>query len=176
LSDRLTCPCRCPSLTPGPARSHPRQASTPLYTLFSPSQIKQFREAFNLIDVDRDGLISVADLASTLANLGLPASDADLAAFLPPPPAGAGQQTQRQLSFTQFLTMMGDKLLRMDKDDVIGEAFASFDASDEGLVRIDELREWLQTTGDRLSDDEVRPCLLSASQSDLSPLASLFGV
>ena len=156
------------------ARSHPRQPSTPLYTLFSPSQIKQFREAFNLIDVDRDGLISLADLSSTLANFGLPASSADLASYLPPSTAGAAQQQQQQLSFTQFLTMMGDKLLRMDKDDVVGEAFASFDASDEGVVRIDELREWLQTTGDKLSDDEVRcrvrnRCIAATTSAECPP-------
>lgn len=131
-------------------RSHPRQPSTPLYTLFSPSQIKQFQEAFNLLDADRDGFLTASDLSSAVANVGLPLAASDLLASAGP--SGA----QGKVSFTAFLTMMGDHLLQFDKGQVLQEAFASFDPTDEGVVSVAELREALAGSGDRMTNDEVR--------------------
>jgi myosin regulatory light chain 12 len=148
-----------------PQSSHPRLPSTPLYTLFSPPQIKQFQEAFNLIDSDRDGLITPSDLSLTLTNLGLPSSTAHINSFLasaPSPETAANSSStmtprgERGISFTVFLTMMGEHLLRLDKEEELCEAFGSFDEGDEGVVKVEEMREWLANTGDRMSEQEVR--------------------
>lgn len=139
--------------------SHPRIPSAPLFSLFSPSQIKQFQEAFNLLDVDRDGFITPTDLSSSLTNLGLPT--AALESYF-------SSEQQGKINFTAFLSMMGEHLLKFDTQEELGEAFASFDEGDEGVVRVEDLREWLGTTGDRMSVDEV-----SLGWADW--LAGLFG-
>ena len=135
--------------------SHPRLPSTPLYTLFSPPQIQQFREAFNLIDSNSDGLISASDLSHTLANLGLPppSSTSTLAAHYDLPAGEAGKEGG--ITFTMFLSMMGDKLLKLDPEEEVNEAFGSFDEGDEGVVRVEEMREWLGRTGERMTEEEV---------------------
>jgi myosin regulatory light chain 12 len=38
--------------------------------MFSPQQVKQFKEAFNMIDQDGDGRVSEADLRTMLTELG----------------------------------------------------------------------------------------------------------
>jgi hypothetical protein len=43
----------------------------------------------------------------------------------------------------------------LDPEEELNEAFGSFDEGDEGVVRVEEMREWLKTTGDRMSEEEV---------------------
>ena len=38
--------------------------------MFAPQQVKQFKEAFNMIDQDGDGRVTEADLRLMLSNLG----------------------------------------------------------------------------------------------------------
>lgn len=51
---------------------------------------------------------------------------------------------------------MGEHLLRLDKEDVLEEAFGCFDETDQGLVDVKELRDLLATTGDKMTEEEVR--------------------
>jgi myosin regulatory light chain 12 len=47
-----------------------REPSGGAFTMFTPQQVKQFKEAFNMIDQDGDGRISEDDLKIMLSNLG----------------------------------------------------------------------------------------------------------
>ena len=38
--------------------------------MFTPNQVKQFKEAFNMIDQDGDGRVTEGDLKVMLSNLG----------------------------------------------------------------------------------------------------------
>ena len=60
------------------------------------------------------------------------------------------------INFTTFLTMMSEKLLELDPEDVLLEAFECFDDHDKGANDARELREWLATVGDKMSKEEVR--------------------
>lgn len=39
--------------------------------MFTPQQVKQFKEAFNMIDQDGDGRVTEEDLKVMLSNLGM---------------------------------------------------------------------------------------------------------
>lgn len=47
-----------------------REPSGGAYTMFTPQQVKQFKEAYNMIDQDGDGRVTEADLKIMLSNLG----------------------------------------------------------------------------------------------------------
>jgi myosin regulatory light chain 12 len=66
----------------------------------------------------------------------------------------------RGINFAMFLTMMSEHLFEFDAEAELTEAFSSFDESDSGTVRCDEIRKWLSETGDRMSQAEVRVCLI----------------
>jgi myosin regulatory light chain 12 len=57
-------------LPPGVKSHHPREASGAAYTMFTTEQVKQFKEAFNMIDQDGDGRVTEEDLKVMLSNLG----------------------------------------------------------------------------------------------------------
>ena len=42
-----------------------------VFSMFEPSQIQEFKEAFGMIDANRDGFIDKEDLIATYASLGV---------------------------------------------------------------------------------------------------------
>lgn len=48
-----------------------QRATSNVFAMFGQAQIQEFKEAFNLIDQNRDGFIDKEDLHDMLASLGL---------------------------------------------------------------------------------------------------------
>jgi hypothetical protein len=68
LSPQIT-----PQSTPSKSKSQKsrsRREPSGVFSLFSPPQIQQFREAFSLIDHDGDGVVSEQDLKHIFTSLG----------------------------------------------------------------------------------------------------------
>ncbi|XP_037684983.1 myosin regulatory light chain 12B-like isoform X1 [Choloepus didactylus] len=125
----------------------PQRATSNVFAMFDQSQIQQFKEAFNMIDQNRNGFIDKEDLHDMLASLGKNPMDAYLEAMINEAPG--------PINFTMFLAMFGGKLNGTDPEDVIRNAFACFDEEATGTIQEDYLRELLTTTGDQFTDEEV---------------------
>ncbi|XP_059151849.1 myosin regulatory light polypeptide 9-like [Physella acuta] len=124
-----------------------QRATSNVFAMFDQAQIQEFKEAFNMIDQNRDGFIDKEDLHDMLASLGKDPTDAYLDDMMSAAPG--------PINFTMFLTMFGDKLNGTDPEDVIKNAFACFDEEGTGFISEDRLRELLTTMGDRFTDEEV---------------------
>jgi myosin regulatory light chain 12 len=118
-----------------------------VFAMFDQNQIQEFKEAFNMIDANKDQLIDQADLAEIYASLGKNPSDKELDDMIKMAPG--------PINFTMFLTMFGEKLMGTDPEDVIKNAFQCFDDNGDGKINDDYLRELLTTMGDRFTDDQV---------------------
>lgn len=57
--------------------------------------------------------------------------------------------------------MFSEHLLSMDPEDELSEAFAAFDETDSGYVPVAQMRTFLGTLGDTMSEEEV--CMVPAS-------------
>ncbi|EEC15573.1 myosin regulatory light chain, putative [Ixodes scapularis] len=55
----------------GPTKKRAQRATSNVFAMFDQAQIQEFKEAFNMIDQDRDGFISKEDLHDMLASLDL---------------------------------------------------------------------------------------------------------
>ena len=162
----------------------PRQRREPsgLFSLFQPPQIQQFKEAFQLIDHDKDGWITEPDLRQIFSSLGLspshsfhfPLSHLPLKGISPSntmlddllaarPGASATHPADTGVNFTMFLTMMSERLFQFDPEADLNDAFECFDDTDAGLVKVDEMRRWLADVGERMDQQEVPPSLPSPS-------------
>jgi len=155
-----------PNITPTKAgkvqKSRARREPSGVFSLFQPQQIQQFKEAFSLIDQDRDGLVGEQDLKDTFTSLGIVPSPEMMEELLTSRPGErSSQQTStedprdRGINFAMFLTMMSEHLFEFDAEAELLESFSSFDDSDSGMVRCDEVRKWLSETGDRMSQGEI---------------------
>uniref|UniRef100_A0A8C2VHK9 Myosin light chain 10 n=1 Tax=Chinchilla lanigera TaxID=34839 RepID=A0A8C2VHK9_CHILA len=71
--------------------------------MFDQSQIQEFKEAFTIMDQNRDGFIDKEDLRDTFAALGrINVKNEELEAMVKEAPG--------PINFTVFLTMFGEKL------------------------------------------------------------------
>ncbi|XP_064624707.1 myosin regulatory light chain sqh-like [Lineus longissimus] len=124
-----------------------QRATSNVFAMFDQAQIQEFKEAFNMIDQNRDGFISKEDLLDMLHSLGKEPTDDEIEGMI--------SEAAGPINFTMFLTMFGEKLNGTDPEDVIKNAFGCFDEEGSGQINEDRLRELLMTMGDRFTEDEV---------------------
>jgi len=131
----------------GTTKKRAQRATSNVFAMFNQDQIQEFKEAFNMIDHNRDGFIDNEDLHDMLASLGKDPTDEYLDSMMNEAPG--------PINFTMFLTMFGERLQGTDPEEVIKNAFGCFDDDNIGLLHEDRLRELLTTIGDRFTDDDV---------------------
>jgi len=130
----------------GSAKKRAQRATSNVFAMFDQTQVQEFKEAFNMIDQDRDGFISNEDLKDMMASLGQVQSDAEIDAMIKEAPGA--------INFTMFLTLMGEKLNGTDPEDVIRNAFKCFDKDGSGFINEDTMRELLKSMGERFTEAE----------------------
>merc|ERR1712088_528984 len=126
-----------------------KKSTSNVFSMFEQSQIQEFKEAFQMIDADRNGIITVGDLKATYASLGVRDLDQDM---LDNMCAEAGAP----INFTIFLNMLADKLHGTDPEDVIVKAFKLFDKENKGVVSAEVMTEVLKSQADRFNDEEIK--------------------
>jgi len=114
----------------------------------SQRQMQELKEAFTMIDQDRDGFIGVDDLKDMYSSLGRVPSDEELNNMLKECPA--------QLNFTAFLTLFGDKVSGTDPEDTLRNAFSMFDEDGQGIIPEDYLKDLLENMGDNFTKEEIK--------------------
>merc|ERR1712029_283303 len=131
----------------GTTKKRAQRATSNVFAMFNQDQIQEFKEAFNMIDQNRDGFIDKEDLHDMLASLGKDPTDEYLEGMMNEAPGA--------INFTMFLTLFGERLQGTDPEDVIKNAFGCFDEENNGILHEDRLRELLTTMGDRFTDEGV---------------------
>merc|ERR1712110_894622 len=131
----------------GTTKKRAQRATSNVFAMFNQDQIQEFKEAFNMIDQNRDGFIDKEDLHDMLASLGKDPQEAYLDDMMSAAPG--------PINFTMFLTMFGERLNGTDPEEVIKNAFACFDEDGSGKMNEEHLRELLTTMGDRFTDEQV---------------------
>lgn len=129
------------SKTKKTAKKRAQRATSNVFAMFEQSQIQEFKEAFNMIDQNRDGFIDADDLKDMFASLGKDVKDDYVEDML--------SEASGAINFTMFLTLFGEKMNGTDPEDVIRNAFACFDDEGSGKVDEDKLVNLLQSVGDR---------------------------
>jgi myosin regulatory light chain 12 len=116
---------------------------------FDQKTIQEFKEAFTIIDQNKDGFIDKNDLKDMYASLGQLVSDSVLQEMIDEAPG--------PINFTMFLTLFGDRLTGTDPEDVIVGAFKMFDKKEQGFITEDQLLKILQNKrGEPLEEDEIQ--------------------
>lgn len=119
-----------------------------VFALFNQSQIAEFKEAFTMIDNDRDGIINADDLAAIFQSTGREADSKVIKEML--------AESPDKLNFTHFLTLFGEKLHGTDSETALRDAFKMFDEENTGKLHEEYVKDLLQNVGDQYSKDEVK--------------------
>jgi len=131
----------------GSGKKKAQKATSNVFALFSQTQIQEFKEAFNMIDQNRDGFITQDDLAGMFSSMGKDPPAQYLEDMI--------KESPGEINFTSFLTLFGEKLHGTDPEDVIRNAFKCFDPEDTKVIPGEELKRLLQAMGERFTKEEV---------------------
>lgn len=135
-----------------------QRATSNVFAMFDQTQIHEFKEAFNVIDQDRDGIISAKDLTDMFNSLGRPQEDKYIEDML-------GEATGT-VNFTMFMTLFSENMHGTDPEDMIRSAFTTFDPDGTGIINEDRLRPLLMKIGDRFTEDECDEMFHCANADD----------
>lgn len=125
-----------------------KRATSNVFTKMSKKTMQEMKEAFTMIDQNRDGVIDIEDLKDMYSNLGRIPPDAELNEMLKEAPGA--------LNFTMFLNLFGEKLSGTDPEDTIRQAFSMFDEEGKGSIPEEYLKDLLQNMGDNFSAEEIK--------------------
>ncbi|XP_041361390.1 myosin regulatory light chain 12A-like isoform X2 [Gigantopelta aegis] len=128
-------------------RTRTQRYTSNVFAMFNQAQIQEFKEAFNMIDQNRDGFVDKDDLFEIYTSLGKNPSDDDLDCMLNMAPG--------PINFTMFLTLFGEKLNGTDPEEVIRNAFTCFDERNMGYIPEEFLKECMMSMGERWSEEMV---------------------
>lgn len=115
-------------------------------------QLTAFKDAFALFDKQQQGYIPYSDFGALFRSVGQNPTDAEVMEIV----------TESDTAGTQHFDL--DKFLRICegprfkdpmKEELLLEAFRTFDKDGKGLLTVAQLRYMLQCLGERLPDDEA---------------------
>ncbi|XP_072909014.1 myosin regulatory light chain 2B, cardiac muscle isoform-like [Hemitrygon akajei] len=134
-------------MAPKKAKKKAEKGSSNVFSMFDQTQIQEFKEAFTIMDQNRDGFINKEDLRGTFAALGrINVNSEELDEML--------NQAPGPINFTVFLTMFGEKLKGADPEETILSAFKIFDPEAKGHIKADYFKHMLKTQADRFNEEE----------------------
>lgn len=125
-----------------------RSETSGVLTRLPQKQIQEMKEAFTMIDVNRDGFIDEGDLKAMYESLGAAPPDSQIKEMM--------KEITGQFNFTMFLTLFSDKLSGSDSEETIRNAFKMFDENDTGKLQEEYIKDLLENMGDNFTKDEMR--------------------
>jgi len=119
-----------------------------VFDQFSQKQVAEFKEGFQFMDRDKDGIIGRGDIRATADEIGVSLSDAQIDQMISDCPAS--------INFTQLINMFGQRQQggATDEDEVIIAAFQAF-AGDDGKIECDSIKTTLMTYGDKYTEKDM---------------------
>lgn len=137
-----------PAEEAAPAAEAPKKKTGNVFALFNQSQIQEFKEAFTMMDQNRDGIIDEEDLANIYQQVGVDADPKHLKNMI--------SESPDKLNFTHFLNLFGEKTAGTDPENRLRDAFSLFDVPGTGQMAEDYIKDLLINVGDPFSKDEIK--------------------
>jgi len=135
-----------PAPTPS-APAHKKPVGN-VFALFKQNQIQEFKEAFTMMDNDRDGILGSDDLSNIFQQIGREADPKVVKEML--------AECAEKLNFTHFLTLFGEKLHGQDSETCLADAFKLFDEEKTGQLHEEYVKDLLTNVGDQFNKDEIK--------------------
>lgn len=132
---------------------------------FSPEQVTEFSEVFNLFDKNGDHTIAAHELGTVMRSLGQNPTEAELQEAV----READGDATGFVAFKAFLSVMeaaARKLEAANQDEEVLAAFKVFDVDGDGKISAAELRFALTRIGETLSMEEAKEMIAEAGMDE----------
>jgi len=124
------------------------KAPSNVFALFNQGQIQEFKEAFQMMDLDRDGVLNAEDLCGIWQQTGREADPKVVDEMI--------KESPGQLNFTHFLNLFGEKMHGTDPEQTLKNAFEMFDNDKSGQLDENYVKDLLSGVGDQFSKEEIK--------------------
>ena len=121
--------------------------------IISEQEICELHEAFNLFDINSEGVIPVNKLSSLLFSLKQYPTKEELEDIL----KSEGLDNSENLNFNQFLKILGKSVdnKSIDEDGYLKSLFDSLDSNNNGMISIHELRYIVLHSNEKITENEI---------------------
>jgi len=136
-------------------------------TNLTEESIGEFRDAFELFDKDKDGSITIDELAELMASLNLPPSESVISSMK----AEIDIDQTGSIDFKEYITLIARRCRDSDLEEEQVEAFRLFDRNEDNLISKDELKFVMQIIsekliGETITDEELDVMMEQADLDD----------
>lgn len=121
-------------------------------------KLKEFREAFDLFDKNKDGSITAKELSNVMKSLNHHATDQEVQEMI----AEVDTDGNGRVDFEEFVSLMNRRTKETDTEEEVINAFRVFDKEGNDTISSSELRHIMTTIGDKLTDEEVEEMIREA--------------
>lgn len=145
--------------------------------IFTPDDIQEFTEIFNLFDEDGSGEITVEELAKMMEALGRTMTEDQLKAMV----ATVDTDGTGSIEIDEFLMIMARDKASQDPLADARKIFGMFDKDGSGTIDATELADALRAMGQQVADDDVAEMLKNADDDgtgeiDFEEFCALMGL
>ncbi|NXU66839.1 CETN2 protein, partial [Horornis vulcanius] len=137
----------------------PRKRSSPKLELPEEQQ-REIREAFELFDTDGSGSIDVKELKVAMRALGFEPKKEEIKKMI----SDIDKEGTGKISFSDFLTVMSQKMAEKDSKEEILKAFKLFDDDETGKISFKNLKRVAKELGENLTDEELQEMIDEADR------------
>lgn len=122
------------------------------------AQIDDLELAFDIYDLDDDGIIASRELGTVLRQLGRNPTEAEIQEMI----REVDTKNSGTISFEDFAMLMSTRMNNVDKVEDVLDAFRVFDINGNGFLSTHELRHVMTNLGEKLSEDEANEMIRAA--------------
>merc|ERR1711915_485102 len=124
-----------------------KKGGSNVFDMFTQKQVAEFKEGFQIMDRDRDGVVDKNDLRATFDEIGRMCAESELDEMLADAPG--------PINFTTLLHMFASRSSgESDDDDVVAASIRAFEKT-PGKIEAEQFRTMLMAFGDKFTNQEV---------------------
>merc|ERR1712183_1026307 len=131
------------------AKKAPKAGGSNVFDQFSQKQVAEFKEGFQFMDRDKDGIVGRGDIRATADDVGVALTDQQIDTMI--------ADCSADINFTQLINMFGQRQQggASDEDEVVIAAFQAF-ADNNGLIDCDSFKQTMTTFGEKYTAKEIK--------------------
>ena len=124
----------------------------------SPQQLEEYKMAFSLFDENGDGSISSIEIEQVMQKMGYKPTKEEVNDML----NELDVDQNGTIDFNEFISVMSKQSKPSNEDEELREAFKVFDKDGSGNISATELKQVMNTLGEKLSDDDIASMIKGA--------------
>ena len=129
-----------------------------MFDNISENKIKEYKSVFDLNDNNKDGNVTLDELANILKAINISSSDEEIKEII----MELELEGNDEINFENFVSIVNRRDKDVDNEEEVIKAFKFFDKEENDLININELKNIMLSVGKNISEEEINDMLKEA--------------